>query len=86
MRGVAPKLDPPPKGAVEVRGEVIVRVAAFRSLDETAGTSARNYAAGALRQKDPDAVKGRGLEFVAHDCAGAGVSGLAYTRGRVEVL
>ena len=54
----------------DVRGEVIVPVAFFRGLPKDAAVSARNYAAGSLRQKNASDVMGRGLRFVVHDVVG----------------
>ncbi len=54
----------------DVRGEVIVPVAFFRALPEGTAVSARNYAAGSLRQKNASDVTGRGLCFVVHDVVG----------------
>ena len=54
----------------DVRGEVIVPVAFFRGLPTDAAVSARNYAAGSLRQKNASDVSGRGLRFVVHDVVG----------------
>ena len=54
----------------DIRGEVIIPVAFFRALPKEAAVSARNYAAGSLRQKNASEVKGRGLCFVVHDVVG----------------
>ena len=54
----------------DVRGEVIVPVAFFRGLEKDSAVSARNYAAGSLRQKNASEVSGRGLRFVVHDVVG----------------
>jgi DNA ligase (NAD+) len=58
---------------VEVRGEVYMPIGEFQKLvdklrSEGKGTPAnpRNFAAGSLRQKDPEATRSRPLEFLAH--------------------
>lgn len=70
-----------PGGRFEVRGEVFMPDEAFESLNEereAAGlppfASARNAAAGSLRQLDPDVTRRRGLRFFAYGAAVAAAS------------
>mmetsp|Transcript_38587 Transcript_38587/g.123674 ORF Transcript_38587/g.123674 Transcript_38587/m.123674 type:complete len:517 (+) Transcript_38587:485-2035(+) len=68
--GVVRRLAPPPGVEVEVRGEVMMSKATFDGLrrdDDTSFTSARNAAAGSLRQRDAEATAGRNLSFYAHE-------------------
>ncbi|CAM9561675.1 unnamed protein product, partial [Hapterophycus canaliculatus] len=68
-----------PRGRLEVRGEVFMPDEAFERLngereaeDLPAFASARNAAAGSLRQLDPDVTRQRGLRFFAYGAAGVG--------------
>lgn len=65
-----------PRGQLEVRGEVFMPDEAFERLNEEreaeglpAFASARNAAAGSLRQLDPDVTRRRGLRFFAYGAA-----------------
>ncbi|CAM9557565.1 unnamed protein product, partial [Scytosiphon promiscuus] len=65
-----------PRGRLEVRGEVFMPDEAFERLnlergaeDLPAFASARNAAAGSLRQLDPDVTRQRGLRFFAYGAA-----------------
>lgn len=89
VRGVRERLalaDPPP--LVEVRGEIILPIAAFEQLNRTATggrafANPRNAAAGSLRQKDPTITASRGLELV---CWGLGAFEPRPTRRHSEEL
>jgi DNA ligase (NAD+) len=70
-----------PKGTLAVRGEVLMRVSAFRTLnrrlvahDQPAFANPRNAAAGSLRQLDARVTMARPLEFVAYEVAGSAAS------------
>lgn len=53
---------------VEVRGEVVMPKATFERLRGTMSfTTARNGAAGSLRQRNASVTRERGLTFIAHD-------------------
>lgn len=65
---------------VEVRGEVMMSKRTFARLkDELGFTSARNAAAGSLRQLESATTEARNLTFVAHDVVGVDE---AYSRKR----
>lgn len=73
---LVPEVLEPQAGILEVRGEVFMPFAAFELLKErheAAGIAApanpRNAAAGIMRRKDPEQVKGNGLEFLAYGTA-----------------
>ena len=59
-----PKTLPEPLD-IEIRGEVVVSVENFENFSEDFSTP-RNYAAGSLRQKNPDVTKERNLDFIAY--------------------
>jgi DNA ligase (NAD+) len=85
-RLVAP--SPPP--LLEVRGEVYMSRKAFENLRkafEAAGkpipSNPRNFAAGSLRQKDPEVTRSRPLDFLAH---GIGLAEGLSARGESRAL
>ncbi len=85
-RGVAdiPARIDPERAPLEVRGEVFMSLRVFekhkaRSAGER-GANPRNLAAGALRQKDPNATRRMELSFLAYDVRGDGAG--AFTRQR----
>lgn len=66
-------LKKPVKGLVEIRGEVLMKLADFEALNEKckeegipAYVNPRNAAAGALRNLDPEVTKERNLSFFAY--------------------
>ena len=70
--GVVKKLNPAPGREVEVRGEVMMSKSTFarlRSANKDAGglVTARNAAAGSLRQSDASITAARNLTFFAHE-------------------
>lgn len=72
----APSSPVVPRGRFEVRGEVFMSDEAFERLNEEreaeglpAFASARNAAAGSLRQLDPTVTRRRGLRFFAYGAA-----------------
>ncbi|TLM65809.1 MAG: NAD-dependent DNA ligase LigA [Deltaproteobacteria bacterium] len=76
VAGLPHQLTPPYPRLVDVRGEVYIELAAFRTLNrhqEEAGTrpfaNPRNAAAGSLRQLDPKVTAGRPLRIF---CYGVG--------------
>ncbi|KAJ8601569.1 hypothetical protein CTAYLR_005216 [Chrysophaeum taylorii] len=69
VEGVVHRL--PEAASVEVRGEVVMRRSTFEKLKGSLSfASARNAAAGSLRQQDAATTRERGLSFVAHDVVG----------------
>ena len=54
-------------------------------MGEGDAASARNYAAGSLRQADPKATAGRRLVFLAHDVVGASLAGASYAEKRAAL-
>jgi DNA ligase (NAD+) len=73
--GETPTPDPqlPTPTAIEVRGEIYMRIADFERLNqrlaaagERVAANPRNAAAGSLRQKDPNITAGRPLRFFAY--------------------
>lgn len=57
-------------GPAEVRGEVYMTLATFEQFKSEGKANPRNLAAGALRQKDPQATARYGLSFIAYDAKG----------------
>jgi DNA ligase (NAD+) len=61
-------------GAVEVRGEVYMRLSRFNAHYKGDKANPRNLAAGAIKTKDPKESAAYGLSFFAYDLLGAGAS------------
>jgi len=59
--------------AVEVRGEVFLRLSKFEQFKDTFANP-RNLTAGALKQKDPSRSEAYGLSFAAYDLLGPDVA------------
>ena len=57
--------------AVEVRGEVFMRLSVFARYKAEGMANPRNLAAGAVKQKDPKKSGAYGLSFAAYDLVGA---------------
>ncbi len=57
--------------AVEVRGEVFMRLSVFAKYKAEGMANPRNLAAGAIKQKDPKKSAAYGLDFAAYDLIGA---------------
>jgi DNA ligase (NAD+) len=73
LRSVPERLGKEAPALLEVRGEVYVPIKAFEKFvkehaveGKAAPANPRNFAAGSLRQKDPDVTRSRPLEFLAH--------------------
>src|SRR5687767_12566694 len=76
IRAVPLKLAGPPKGALEVRGEVFLPRSQFESINrerEAVGdelyANPRNVAAGTMKNKDPRLVASRGLDICLYSIA-----------------
>ncbi len=61
-------------GAIEVRGEVYMRLSRFRERYAEQFANPRNLTAGALKHKDVDASESYGLSFFAYDLLGVELS------------
>jgi DNA ligase (NAD+) len=59
-------------GAIEVRGEVYMRLSRFNAVYKGSKANPRNLAAGAIKTKDPTESAAYGLSFFAYDLLGAG--------------
>lgn len=83
VEGVRKEIAGGAEGVFEVRGEVMMRRSTFARLrEELSFTSARNAAAGSLRQINASVTKERGLCFVAHDLVGDTVDDKEYSEKR----
>src|SRR5207245_4738413 len=74
LRLAATKAHPVPKGALAVRGEALMPLAEFEALNkrlieagEEPFASARNSAAGTVRQLDPSITASRRLDLYAYE-------------------
>jgi DNA ligase (NAD+) len=65
--GCIPKTIPKDLAPVEVRGEVYIPLAAFKTHLAERFSNPRNTAAGAIKQKDHEATPGYHLKFFAYD-------------------
>jgi DNA ligase (NAD+) len=63
----------PPGTAVEVRGEVFLKLSRFAKWKAEGMANPRNAAAGAIKQKDPKKSAAYGLSFAAYDLLGHGL-------------
>lgn len=61
----------PAKHALEVRGEIYMRLSVFARFKQEGMSNPRNLTAGAIKQKDPKKSAAYGLSFAAYDLLGS---------------